>query len=83
MSKATQWIPVLLPKDVVEQLLKSYISSEGKRKSSMEILKNLQKKVKEIKLFEGMNNQQIVEKLHKQRKRLLKEEHNAYIDHTA
>lgn len=82
MSKTSQWIPVLLPKEVVEQLLKSHIAS-NKSTSYTEILKSLQSKTKEVKLFSGLSKQQVIKKLHLGKKKLLKENPHAYIDYTA
>lgn len=82
MTKATQWIPVLLPKDIVKELLKEYAAIKGQT-SYMGLLKSLQKKVKAVKLFKGVSQQQIMKKLHQTRRKLLKENPHAYIDHTA
>lgn len=80
--KATQWIPVLLPKEVVEQLIKSYIAP-SKDGSYLKILKDLQTKVKKVKYLKELEKLQIIKKLHKARKGLLKENPHAYIDYTA
>lgn len=82
MNKASEWIPVLLPKEVVEQLLKSYIAS-GKHTSYIEILHDLQNKAKELNLFSGLSKQQVIKKLHLKRKNLLKVNSHVYINDTA
>jgi len=46
-------------------------------------LKILQEKVKTMKLFSGMGEQQIIKKLHQERKKLLKENPHAYINYSA
>lgn len=79
----SQWIPVLLPKDVVKQLLKEYVIPAKAKNSYLEILKSLQNKAKTMKLFTDMTEQQTIRKLHKVRKTLLKKNPNAYIDYSA
>ncbi len=71
MTKTSDWIPILLPKGTV------------RHSSHMELLKSLQNKAKKVKLFGGMNKQQIIKKLHQQRKKILKETPHDYINYTA
>lgn len=79
----SQWIPVLLPKNVVKQILKEYIIPTRGEDSYMEILKDLQSKAKTMRIFTSMTKQQIISKLHKVRKTLLKDHPDAYIDYSA
>lgn len=79
----SQWIPVLLPKDVVLKILKEYVIPSKAKNSYMEILKSLQSRVKTMKIFTGMTKQQTIRKLHQTRKTLLKENPDAYINYSA
>lgn len=79
----SQWIPVLLPKGVVKQLLKEYVIPSKAKNSYMEILKKLQSQAKKMRLFSGMTKQQTIRKIHQTRKTLLKENPHVYIDYSA
>ena len=77
------WVPVLLPKVVVQELLKQGLARPTDKKSYFAVLEQLQRKVKNLKLFEGMSASQIMNKLHKTRKRLLREDPHAYINYNS
>jgi len=74
----TQWVPILLPKEALKSLLKESKEAVGKSKSHLAKLKSLQKAVKKAKLFEGMTEEEILEKLHKTRQQIWKEKYAKY-----
>lgn len=78
-----EWVPILLPKQVLHRLLKESFETERKEKAYLTRLKDLKKAFKKAKLFEGMTKEQIMKKLHKTKEQLLRENPNAYIDYNS
>lgn len=82
-SPSSDWVPVLLPRIVVKELLKENFEAESKEKVYIAKLRDLQEAFKKAKLFEGMTKEQIMEKLHKTRKQLLQKNPHAYINYNS
>jgi len=74
----SDWIPVLLPKEALEGLLKESNEAKGKDKSYLAALNALQGGFKKARLFEGMTEEQIMKKLHKTRKKIWREKYAKY-----
>ena len=72
------WVPVLLPKEALQNLLKERLEAERKNKSHLARLKGLQKAFKKARLFEGMTEEQIIKKLHKTREQVWREKYAKY-----
>jgi len=73
-----EWVPILLPKVALQKLLKESLEAERTNKSYLARLKDLQKAFKEAKLFEGMREGQIIEKLRETREQIWREKYAKY-----
>jgi len=74
----SDWVPVLLPKDALKSLLKESNEAKGKDRSYLAALNALQKGFRKARLFESMTKEQIMQKLHKTRKKIWHEKYAKY-----
>ena len=82
IAYSSDWIPVLLPKVVVQELLRESLEYKDKN-AYVATFRHLQSKIKNLKLFKDLTSEQIMEKIHKTRKQLLQENPHAYINYNS